>query len=90
MDTRPDLYPWLASVFVPAAHRQRGIGSALVRRAMEEAHSIGVPSLYLFTPDRERLYARIGWSVIERTVYRDLSVVVMQYTFPTGPKSSPA
>jgi len=32
MDTRPELSPWLASVYVAAEHRRQGIGSSLVRR----------------------------------------------------------
>lgn len=73
-----DLTPWLASVFVTPEHRNRGVGSAVVRRVVEEAQALGVERLYLFTPDRERLYARLGWSVSERTEYMGLSVVIME------------
>ena len=77
MDTRPDLSPWLASVYVSPAYRGRGVASTLVRRVMEEARILGIPALYLFTEDQERLYARLGWSVMERTRYRGLPVVIM-------------
>jgi N-acetylglutamate synthase-like GNAT family acetyltransferase len=66
LDTRPDLSPWLAAVYVAEEHRRQGIGSDLVRRAVREAAELGVQRLYLFTPDQERFYARLGWSVIER------------------------
>lgn len=66
LDTRPDLSPWLASVYVAQEHRRQGIGSALVRHATEKAAALGVETLYLFTPDKERFYERLGWSVIER------------------------
>lgn len=77
MDTRPDLTPWLASVFVAPENRRRGIGSVLVERVVDEARAIGVDVLHLFTMDQERLYARLGWSVLERARYRDHDVVVM-------------
>jgi N-acetylglutamate synthase-like GNAT family acetyltransferase len=77
MDTRPELSPWLASVYVAAARRRQGIGSALVRRVVEEAAALNVKTLHLFTPDRESFYARLGWSVIERCTYRGYPQVVM-------------
>ena len=77
MDTRMDLWPWLASVYVAPAHRRHGVGTALVRRAVEEARALEVGRLYLFTPDKEGFYARLGWSVLERIAYRGYQVVVM-------------
>lgn len=77
MDTRMDLSPWLASVYVAPDHRRHGTGTALVRRVAEEAKGLGVEALYLFTPDKEGFYARRGWSVIERTRYRAHQIVVM-------------
>lgn len=80
MDTRPELSPWLASVYVAAEHRRQGIGSALVRRVSEEATALGVERLYLFTPDQERFYARLGWSKIGRCTYRGYPQVLMART----------
>lgn len=77
MDTRPDLTPWLASVFVAPEHRRRGIGSVLVERVVDEARALGFVTLHLFTMDQEPLYAGLGWSVLERGCYRDHDVVVM-------------
>ena len=77
MDTRPQFSPWLASVFVAPERRGKGIGSALVRRIMQEAKRLKVPRLYLYTPDAERFYAREGWEVLERTPYKGKEVTVM-------------
>lgn len=87
MDTRPDLTPWLASVIVAPEQRGRGIGSALVMRIVDEARAERVDILYLFTMDQERLYARLGWSILERTRYRDVSVVVMLLKLSGTPRS---
>lgn len=77
MDTRPDLTPWLAGVYVAAAFRGRGCGSALVRRIESEASALGVPRLYLYTPDAAGFYRRLGWNVEERCEYLGREVVVM-------------
>lgn len=50
LDTRMDLSPWLAGVFVALEHRRRGIGAALVQRIIDEATALGVQQLYLYTP----------------------------------------
>jgi GNAT superfamily N-acetyltransferase len=75
---RHDLTPWLASVYVSPEFRDRGVGSALVTRVEQEARDIGVTTLYLYTPDRESLYARLGWVAIDRPVYMGETVVVME------------
>jgi GNAT superfamily N-acetyltransferase len=61
LSKRPELTPWLAGVFVAPRYRNRGIGDALVARVEEEARSLGVRKLFLFTPDRAAFYARRGW-----------------------------
>ncbi len=73
-----DLTPWLASVYVSPDFRKRGVGSALVTRVEQEARDIGITTLYLYTPDRESLYARLGWAVRERREYMGGPVVVME------------
>jgi GNAT superfamily N-acetyltransferase len=79
METRRDLTPWMTDVFVAPQFRRRGIASALVRRVMAEARAIGAPQLYLFTtgPWREKLYAGLGWSVIDRPIYLEIERVLM-------------
>jgi GNAT superfamily N-acetyltransferase len=77
MDERKDLSPWLASVYVPPEHRRRGVASALVEHVVEEAEGLGMGTLYLYTPDQERLYARLGWTPLERTVHRGQRILIM-------------
>jgi GNAT superfamily N-acetyltransferase len=77
LDTRPDLSPWLASVYVDEEYRRQGIGSALVERAAQEAAALKVKTLYLFTPDRQRFYERLGWYEIERCAFGGSMQVVM-------------
>ena len=79
METRRDLTPWMTDVFVAPEFRRRGIASALVVRVVEEAKALRVPQLYLFTtgPWRERLYAGLGWSVVDRPIYLAIERVLM-------------
>ena len=79
METRMELTPWLASVFVAEEYRRRGVGAELVRRIMAEAGKLKVPLLYLYTVHSERLYASLGWTVAERTQYLEHPVVIMTY-----------
>jgi N-acetylglutamate synthase-like GNAT family acetyltransferase len=78
MDTRLDLSPWLASVFVAPEYRCNGVGSKLVLHVMEKANEAGIPILYLFTPDQERFYQKLGWHTISTETYRGHLVTVMQ------------
>jgi len=77
MDTRMDLSPWLASVYVAPPYRGHGVGSALVREIVDRATDLGFWALYLFTPDRARFYERLGWHVLEHVVYRGYAQVLM-------------
>jgi GNAT superfamily N-acetyltransferase len=61
LETRPDLTPWLAGLFVEPEHRGRGHATALVRRVEAFARAAGVPVLWLYTVAAEGLYARLGW-----------------------------
>lgn len=77
MDTRPELTPWLAGVYVKDEARGRGIGSIMVAGAEEKAVKLGIQKLYLFTPSRRAFYERMGWSFMEDTEYHGERVTLM-------------
>lgn len=77
MNTRKELSPWLASVYVAPEFRKQGIGSRLVLHAMEQAKNNKIKTLYLYTPDRDAFYARLGWSKLEKTDYHGYPVTIM-------------
>jgi GNAT superfamily N-acetyltransferase len=77
MDIHPELTPWLAAVYVAADHRSLGIGSKLVGAIEEIASHLRIARLYLWTPDKEHFYSRLGWSVLERPVYFNQPVALM-------------
>lgn len=78
LKTRMELSPWLASVYVAPECRRQGIGSRLVRRAVDRAREFQMERLYLITPDQESFYRRLGWDPLERTNYRAEDVVIME------------
>ena len=78
MHTRPDLSPWLVGVYIDRDDRGQGIGSALVSHVVAQAWTMGIVRLWLFTPDQEHFYQRLGWQAVERTVYRGEDVVIMK------------
>lgn len=77
MSIRRELTPWLASVFVVAEWRGQGIASGLVRRVEVEAVNGGIERFYLYTPDQQALYRRLGWQDLECLEYRGETVTVM-------------
>lgn len=77
LDPRPWLSPWLASVYVLPEWRGRGIASMLVHRVEQEARQAGIKRLYLFTPDQQALYRRLGWRELERLEFFGEQVSVM-------------
>lgn len=75
---RPQLTPWVAAVWVEAQARRRGVGAALVNRAVLNCFALGVDRAYLCArPQRAGYYERLGWIPIEREVgQRRMSVLI--------------
>lgn len=63
LETLPPYTPWLASLYVHPNFRGRGWGKLLVHTAIREAAKLGVDRLYLFTPEHEAFYRKLGWEV---------------------------
>lgn len=78
MESKPELTPWLASVFVKPCHRNKGVGSKLVLHVMSLARNNGIHRLYLFTPDKQGFYLNLGWTIMNTEKYHDQEVTVMQ------------
>jgi GNAT superfamily N-acetyltransferase len=77
MDTRPDLSPWLAAVYVLPPFRRCGIATALVTHALAQARGFGVRQLYLWTDSAASLYARLGWRPLAEEPYKGKTALVM-------------
>ncbi|TMW70371.1 GNAT family N-acetyltransferase [Alteribacter natronophilus] len=60
LNSRQDLCPWLACLFVDKEHRGKQIGSQLLNYGLKLAADLGCQKLYL-TSDLENYYERYGW-----------------------------
>ncbi|WP_374056112.1 GNAT family N-acetyltransferase [Rossellomorea sp. FM04394] len=61
LNSRQDLYPWLACLYVVPDQRGKELGSRLLQHALQEAHDKGYKNLYL-TTDLEDFYEKCGWT----------------------------
>lgn len=84
MKTRMDLTPWIASVFVKPEARNRGIGSHMMRFAEQECLNMGLSKIYLFTPNKQRMYAGLGWKRADDVEYRGEQVTIMEKALQTS------
>jgi N-acetylglutamate synthase-like GNAT family acetyltransferase len=78
LDLRPELTPWVASVFVHSDYRRKGVGTALMNRLESEAAKLGIKKLYLFTPDRVDFYTTLDWKIFGREKHRNNEVTLME------------
>jgi GNAT superfamily N-acetyltransferase len=72
-----DVSPWLAGLFVVPEYRRKGAGAVLVRAIEDQARQRGFSRLYLYTSDAAGFYARLGWSILDRTDWRGLDTALM-------------
>lgn len=79
MEDRPQFSPWLASVYVDPAHRNRGIATQLISAIIQQAQSLDLTDIYLFTPDQGSFYLKRGWQVIEKRHYHGVTVDIMRF-----------
>jgi len=69
MHDHPHLTPWLASVYVHEKYRCHGIATQLINQCIEQARSLNIQTLYLFTPQQTHFYLKRGWKIIESCLY---------------------
>ena len=84
LPARPDLAPWLASVWVAPAARRQGVAGALVAHVEATAARLGHRRIHLFTPDKAAFYAARGWQVIGTEPWRDTQVTLMAKDLPVA------
>jgi GNAT superfamily N-acetyltransferase len=84
LESRRDLTPWLAGVFVEPSSRGRGYATALVRQVEAFASSALVTTLWLYTWTAEPLYRRLGWHRVGLEKDRGQEVVLMARDLSEG------
>ena len=81
LEDRPDLTPWLASVFVSPEFRNRGIGGKLVRAILGEADRLDFAEFYLWTDKEAEFYKTLGWETMFEREYKNEQITVMRHVF---------
>lgn len=77
LPSRPAMVHWVGEIFVRPEHRGKGLGSRLTQALSEYAFSRGVQDLYLYTPDQQSLYARLGWAEVATETVNNEVVSIM-------------
>ena len=63
---RPDIYPWLANVYVSEEHRGKGYGKALNESVRQMAReNLSCDEIYLYT-HHVGLYEKYGWEYVSQ------------------------
>jgi GNAT superfamily N-acetyltransferase len=78
LETRPDLTPWLAGVFVEPAARGQGLAGHLIGAVEDECRRLSIPTLWLYTRSAEKVYRRAGWRTVETFALGDRSYALMR------------
>lgn len=61
INSRQDLFPWLACLYIDPAYRGNSNGKQLMEHGLQETARLGYKKLYL-TSDLEGYYEKYGWS----------------------------
>lgn len=71
---------WTDEIYTLPAARGQGLGSALTQVVFAAAGERRLAALNLYTPDKQAMYARMGWQAMYDDVINDELVTVMQRT----------
>lgn len=80
LNVRPDIYPWLANVYIDEEYRNKGYARNLLENVKENAkRTIDFDELFLYTK-HIGLYEKFGWEYIsEIDTYNDDSRIERLY-----------
>lgn len=69
---------WLGEVVTAPSQRGQGLATALVNACVARCRQQGIEMLYLYTPDKQALYTRMGWQSLEQRSVAGEIVTVMR------------
>lgn len=85
LDSRPELTPWLANLWVDREWRGRGLGRQLVHHACEQGRLRGLERLYLYTPEHASFYQRLGWEHLANSSKNGVAITLMSKLLQRSP-----
>ncbi|MDO8861055.1 GNAT family N-acetyltransferase [Haliea sp. E1-2-M8] len=86
LDSRPELTPWLANLWVDREWRGRGLGKRLVLHACEQGRLRGLERLYLYTPEHAAFYQALGWETLAISTKNGVPITLMSKLLQRGPR----
>ena len=78
LDSRPDLSPWLADVYVHPSSRKHGHGVHLAQGIAECAKRSGFTKIYLYTADQQSFFGRLGWVKLQDWQHHGTIITIME------------
>ena len=67
LDTRRDLRPWLAALYVDKNYRGQGIGEELIICVINKVEELGYHTIYLRTEHASEYYKKRKWEFVCKT-----------------------
>jgi predicted N-acetyltransferase YhbS len=65
LESRRDLSPWVAALWVDPTHRKKGVATRLLKCAEEQLQLQGHEKIYLCaTDEKHNFYGKLGWQII--------------------------
>ena len=62
---RPDIYPWIANIYIEEKYRKKGYGKILIDSIKDQVkENTSFDTIFLYTA-HDNLYERYGWKYIE-------------------------
>ena len=88
---RPELTPWLGSLYVRPTHRKQQVGEKLIEAIKNIAKNMGFNHLYLLTFETALLtyYRKLGWEFMGQDSLNDYPVSIMKITSHKKPIAKP-
>ena len=86
----PDIYPWIAGLFVSPEYREQSIAKELIIRIINRAQELGYERLYLFTPtvsQEYETYIKYGCREIDTATFTDGNTTVQLSMMEINPES---
>lgn len=77
---RPELQPWLASLFILREHRGQGHAATLIAAAVAFAGAARYPILHLFTENAATLFKRHGFIPMENITLQGHPIALLRRT----------
>lgn len=73
LDTRPDIYPWLANLYVDEKYRGCGVCKEMIEHAKTVLKSLNIKEIFIYTK-HTGLYEKYGWKFLyEVDTFKDYS-----------------